>query len=114
MADEKLTFEQISMQVHQDSQPINTHMFSSTTDAACNSGTQPVVSPKSQCKKTGTRSTFCPNTLHKGTKLTEEDYEQHEDKPQPRGWFHMLGLKKNADYGEAIEKGNEPRDQSYY
>ncbi|KAG0251981.1 hypothetical protein BG011_007282 [Mortierella polycephala] len=115
MADEKLTYGRISEQVHQNSQPINTHTFPSTTNTASNSGIQPIVSPKSQCKKTGTRSTFCPNTLHKGTKLTEEDYEEHEKhKPQPTGWLQMLGLKKNANYGETIDKGNEPHDQSYY
>ncbi|KAG0045834.1 hypothetical protein BGZ83_008938 [Gryganskiella cystojenkinii] len=81
---------------------------------------EPIISPtspsKSVGKKTGTRSTFCPNTLRKGTKLTEEDFEHHEKKetPQPASWLQMLGLKKSANYGEAIDKSDEPHHQSYY
>ncbi|GJJ69090.1 hypothetical protein EMPS_01436 [Entomortierella parvispora] len=75
----------------------------------------PTSPSKSLGKKTGTRSTFCPNTLRKGTKLTEEDYEHHEKvDPQPTGWLQMLGLKKSANFGEAIDKGDEPHHQSYY
>ena len=80
---------------------------------------EPIISPtspsKSLGKKTGTRSTFCPNTLRKGTKLTEEDYDHHEKvDPQPTGWLQMLGLKKSANFGEAIDKSDEPHHQSYY
>ncbi|KAG0207496.1 hypothetical protein BGX28_001273 [Mortierella sp. GBA30] len=88
-----------------------------STDA---DGIQPITTPlsptKSQPKKTGTRSTFCPNTLRKGTKLTEEDFEHHEkdDSPKPTGWLHMLGLKKCANYGDGVDKSDEPTHQSYY
>ncbi|KAG0216710.1 hypothetical protein BGX31_000498 [Mortierella sp. GBA43] len=69
-----------------------------------------------QGKKTGTRSTFCPNTLRKSTKLTEEDYEHHEDHqaPQPTGWLQMLGLKKSANYGDPVDSNNDGHQQSYY
>ncbi|KAG0281282.1 hypothetical protein BGZ96_001195 [Linnemannia gamsii] len=85
---------------------------------------QDIISPispsKSVGKKTGTRSTFCPNTLRKCTKLTDEDFDHHEnDRAQNRqsqstGWLGMLGLKKNANYGDELSKYNEPHEQAYY
>ncbi|KAF9374803.1 hypothetical protein CPB97_011881 [Podila verticillata] len=91
---------------------------SSAHDANLSTG-QPLVSPispsKSKAKKTGTRSTFCPNTLRKGTKLTAADYEFHDkDQPQPAGWFETLCKKKTAEYGDSLCKAGEPHDQSYY
>ncbi|KAG0350620.1 hypothetical protein BGZ54_003713 [Gamsiella multidivaricata] len=81
----------------------------------------PIVSPSrssygtSYGKKTGTRSTFCPNTVRKGTKLTEEDYEAHErQEQQPTGWLQMLGLKKTANYGDRVDSHDEPQQPSYY
>ncbi|KAF9130271.1 hypothetical protein BGW39_003281 [Mortierella sp. 14UC] len=82
---------------------------------------QNIISPTSPSrsvgKKTGTRSTFCPNSLRKGTKLTEEDFEHHEQphqQPQATGWLSMLGLKKSANYGDGLTKHNEPHEQAYY
>ncbi|KAF8937906.1 hypothetical protein BGZ47_008819 [Haplosporangium gracile] len=84
---------------------------------------QAIISPsslsKSPGRKTGTRSTFCPNALRKCTKLTDEDFDYHEkdnhqNQPQSTGWLGMLGLKKNANYGDGLTKYNEPHDQSYY
>ncbi|KAF9305735.1 hypothetical protein BGZ74_009076 [Mortierella antarctica] len=80
---------------------------------------QPLISPispsKSTAKKTGTRSTFCPNTLRKGTKLTDADYEFHEkDQPHPAGWFDTLCKKKTAAFGDCLSKADDPHDHSYY
>ncbi|KAF9153725.1 hypothetical protein BG015_002753 [Linnemannia schmuckeri] len=84
---------------------------------------QAIISPtslsKSPGRKTGTRSTFCPNTLRKCTKLTDEDFDHHEkdnhqNQPQSTGWLGMLGLKKSANYGDELAKYNEPHEQSYY
>ncbi|KAG0209420.1 hypothetical protein BGX33_005531 [Mortierella sp. NVP41] len=95
----------------------------SSSTIATDANGQPIISTiisPSKCvgKKTGTRSTFCPNTLRKGTKLTEEDFEHHEQQqqqqPQSTGWLGMLGLKKSANYGDGLCKHNEPYEQSYY
>ncbi|KAF9309707.1 hypothetical protein BG003_009446 [Podila horticola] len=80
---------------------------------------RPLLSPtspsKSTAKKTGTRSTFCPNTLRKGTKLTDADYEFHEkDQPEPAGWFDTLCKKKTAVFGDSLPKADDPHDHSYY
>lgn len=84
--------------------------------AAAASTSPPDASKQAYAKKTGTRSTFCPNTLRKGTKLTEDDYEHHEEvqAAQPTGWLQMLGLKKSANYGDRIDTSNDPHHQSYY
>ncbi|KAF9940827.1 hypothetical protein BGZ75_007914 [Mortierella antarctica] len=123
MADQKLDIPHQLPQV-QSRQPVAAiDTAVPTTESAAptdTDGIQPIVSPlspgKSQPKKTGTRSTFCPNTLRKGTKLTEEDYEHHESKDhqQPAGWLQMLGLKKCAHYGDGVDKSDEPLHQSYY
>ncbi|OAQ26729.1 hypothetical protein K457DRAFT_140190 [Linnemannia elongata AG-77] len=88
-----------------------------------NSNSQAIISPnnpsKSVGKKTGTRSTFCPNTLRKCTKLTDEDFDHHEkdnhsNHAQSTGWLGMLGLKKSANYDDELCKYNEPHEQAYY
>ncbi|KAI1318119.1 hypothetical protein EDD11_007171 [Mortierella claussenii] len=138
MADEKLAYENISQQMHsrqpvvavdtsanpqpslqpanaEGIQPINIPGSSSHSSTAT-TGISPTSPSKSYGNKTGTRSTFCPNTLRKGTKLTEDDYDHHErgEQPQPTGWLQMLGLKKSANYGDLIDKSDEPHHQSYY
>ncbi|KAF9285006.1 hypothetical protein BGZ68_004212 [Mortierella alpina] len=122
MADEKLDIpQQLPVQSRQPVAAIDTAVPTTNSAASADAdGIQPIVSPlspgKAQPKKTGTRSTFCPNTLRKGTKLTEEDYEHHESKDhqQPAGWLQMLGLKKCANYGDGLDKSDEPLHQSYY
>ncbi|KAG9068511.1 hypothetical protein KI688_010784 [Linnemannia hyalina] len=93
------------------------------TPADAGSNGPAIISPtnlsRSVGKKTGTRSTFCPNTLRKCTKLTDEDFEHHEkdnhpNQAQSTGWLGMLGLKKNANYGDELSKYNEPHEQAYY
>ncbi|KAF9920923.1 hypothetical protein FBU30_009119 [Linnemannia zychae] len=87
-----------------------------------NSSSSPIAtSPQAispYCKRTGTRSTFCPNTLHKGTKLTEDDYDYHEQNQHSHdkatGWLSRLGLRKNANLGDSLIKQSEPHEQSYY
>ncbi|KAG0280637.1 hypothetical protein BGZ95_009378 [Linnemannia exigua] len=102
-------------------QPITIPGSSTSSNPHTDTDGQPIISPMSpsRCvgKKTGTRSTFCPNSLRKGTKLTEEDFEHHEQQhqePQSTGWLSMLGLKKSPNYGDQLTKHNEPHEQAYY
>ncbi|KAG0376548.1 hypothetical protein BGX24_007575 [Mortierella sp. AD032] len=102
-------------------QPITIPGSSTSSDAHTDANGQPIISPTSpsRCagRKTGTRSTFCPNSLRKGTKLTEEDFEHHEQQQQQQqstGWLSMLGLKKSPNYGDTLTKHNEPHEQAYY
>ncbi|KAG0008405.1 hypothetical protein BGZ80_003488 [Entomortierella chlamydospora] len=77
------------------SQPIN-------IPAGSASSSEPIVSPsKSKGNKTGTRSTFCPNSHNRmTTKLTEADFEDPEP-PRPKGILEFLGLKKPEDYSNS-------------
>ncbi|KAF9992747.1 hypothetical protein BGZ79_002708 [Entomortierella chlamydospora] len=62
------------------SQPIN-------IPAGSASSSEPIVSPsKSKGNKTGTRSTFCPNS---------------HIPPRPKGILEFLGLKKPEDYSNS-------------
>ncbi|KAK3825410.1 MAG: hypothetical protein J3Q66DRAFT_327685 [Benniella sp.] len=121
MADEKPAYDH---PVYQSRQPVVAFDISkgpalqesgSAADAAA-STSPPDASKQAYAKKTGTRSTFCPNTLRKGTKLTEDDYEHHEnaESAQPTGWLQMLGLKKSPNYGDRIDNSSDPHHQSYY
>ncbi|KAG0320191.1 hypothetical protein BGZ97_000566 [Linnemannia gamsii] len=102
----------------------NHHNLTDPNSNNCNNSAQDIISPispsKSIGRKTGTRSTFCPNTLRKCTKLTDEDFDHHENdsaqnyQGQSTGWLGMLGLKKNANYGDELSKYNEPHEQAYY
>ncbi|KAF9908989.1 hypothetical protein EC991_009171 [Linnemannia zychae] len=101
-------------------QPIIIPGSSTSANAHTDAAGQNIISPTSPSrsvgKKTGTRSTFCPNSLRKGTKLTEEDFEHHEphQQHQATGWLGMLGLKKSANYGDELTKHNEPHEHAYY
>ncbi|KAF9415136.1 hypothetical protein BGZ94_000175 [Podila epigama] len=132
MADEKLAYETISKRMHHQDQPqhpisvsttVTTTTFTTTESHGTSTGLsseQPLDSPisptKSTPRKTGTRSTFCPNTLRKGTRVTDEDDEhrQKDHPPQPTGWFETLCKKKSATYVDRKSKMDEPHDQSYY
>ncbi|KAF9347331.1 hypothetical protein BGX26_001185 [Mortierella sp. AD094] len=92
-------------------EPINIPTVTSTSSAG------PIVSPsKSRGNKTGTRSTFCPNSQIRmsSTKLTEADFEDPQP-PQPKGILEFLGLKKPDNYGGVVEETpNEGSMQPYY
>ncbi|KAG0307186.1 hypothetical protein BGZ99_001516 [Dissophora globulifera] len=80
------------------------------------SGRHSSTSPP-RCKKTGTRSTFCPNTLRKGTQLTDADFEDQDSRiplHRSQAWLNILGYKKTANYGNVLDKPNEPHMQAYY
>ena len=101
----------------------STSSTANNTLADASSNGQAIISstslPRSVGKKTGTRSTFCPNTLRKCTKLTDEDFDHHEkdnhpNQAQSTRWLGMLGLKKSANYGDELSTYNEPHEQAYY
>ncbi|KAF9108070.1 hypothetical protein BGX27_008498 [Mortierella sp. AM989] len=94
----------------QTSNPINVPASASSSTAA------PIISPsKSRGNKTGTRSTFCPNSsVHISTKLCEADFEDNP-KPASKGLLELLGLKGPDNYsGLSEDKPDETYIQSYY